>query len=175
MKILALDLSTKSSGWAIYSENKLEKYGCISSVGNNLFKRINKMIESLEEIIQQNKIDRIVIEDVLPEDVKHNQKVFKALTYLQGFVLNLLDKYNLDDIQFYTSSEWRKKCGIRTGRAIKRDELKVQDIKFVKDSFNIDVNDDVADAICIGYADITKEKIENKNLSEYDEFGFEFK
>ena len=55
-------------------------------------------------------------------------------------------------MEFFTASEWRKRCGIRTGRGITRDKVKAADIKFVKDTYNIDANDDICDAICIGYA-----------------------
>ena len=54
-------------------------------------------------------------------------------------------------IEYVYPGTWRKTCGIKTGRGVKRDLLKIADIKFVKDNYNIDVNDDVADAICIGY------------------------
>lgn len=55
-------------------------------------------------------------------------------------------------LDFIYASSWRKECGIKTGAGIKRETLKKKDIEFVKNNFNIDVNDDVADAICIGYA-----------------------
>ena len=42
--------------------------------------------------------------------------------------------------------------GIKTGRGIKRASLKEADIAFVEETFGITVNDDEADAICIGFA-----------------------
>ena len=154
MITLALDLSTKSSGWSIFEGQELKDYGCITAGSANLYKRIDKMIEELEKVLLKYKIDNVVIEDVLPDDVKHNQNIYKALTYLQGFVLHLLDRYKITNIVFYTSSEWRKKCGIRTGQGIKRESLKPKDIEFVSNQFGINVNDDVADAICIGFASV---------------------
>jgi hypothetical protein len=91
------------------------------------------------------------MEDVIPEDVRHNQQVFKVLHYLQAAVVLMLNDYK-QTVEFYVSSEWRKKCGIKTGRGITRDMVKQADIKFVKDKYNLDVNDDIADAIGIGYA-----------------------
>jgi len=38
---------------------------------------------------------------------------------------------------------------MKQGRGIKRETLKNQDIKYVEDKYNIKVNDDEADAICI--------------------------
>ena len=54
-------------------------------------------------------------------------------------------------IEYVHSGTWRKTCGIKTGRGIKREMLKLASITFVKEKYGITVNDDVADAICIGY------------------------
>ena len=174
MITLALDPSTKSSGWAIYENQELKDYGCITAGSANLYNRIHKMISELEEIIKTYKIDNVMIEDVIPEDVKGNQTVFKALIYLQGFIMDLLDKYSLNNVKFYTASEWRKKCGIHTGRGVKRESLKPKDIQFVYSQFGIKVNDDVADAICIGFAAVGGTIKEPQDVIEVDEYGFEF-
>lgn len=172
MLILSLDLSTKASGYAIFENQELKDYGCITAGSANLYKRIDKMIEELENILKKYSINKVAIEDVIPEDVRGNQKVFKALIYLQGFVMHLLDKYNIKDITFYTASEWRKKCGIHTGRGIGRESLKPKDKAFVKSQFNISVNDDVADAIGIGFALIGIKPKESQTIVTSD--GFEF-
>lgn len=151
MVTLGLDLSSKSSGWSIFKDGNLYSYGCITASSQNLYKRIDKMIAELDKILATNKIDFVYIEDVIPSDVHENQAVFKALTYLQGFVLHLLNKYNLQH-KFFLANEWRKACGIHTGRGIKRESLKPKDIKFVETQYDIHVNDDVADAICINFA-----------------------
>ena len=104
MKILALDLSTKNSGYAIYENQTLISHGCISASGNNLFNRIEKMGIELNAILKNNKIDKAIIEDVYPEDVHNNQSVYKALVYLQGYICILLNKYNIE-FSFYNASE----------------------------------------------------------------------
>ena len=43
-------------------------------------------------------------------------------------------------------------CGIKTGAGVRRESLKAKDIAFVKSQFGIIVNDDIADAICIGFS-----------------------
>lgn len=169
MKVLALDLSTKSSGWSIFENKNLIDSGCISASSTNVLNRIEKIIKELRIIFDKYKPDNIIVEEVLPEDVKHNQTVFKALMYLQAAVAL---EFNRDGkkLEFFVSSEWRKICGIRTGRGITRDTVKAADIKFVKDNYNLDVNDDIADAICIGYA-----YTHPINTTRITEDGFEFK
>lgn len=169
--ILALDLSTKNSGWAVFDADKLIDYGCISAGSTNLFSRIDKMIEELDKILQKYKFSHVYIEDVYPEDVHNNRSVFDALEYLRGYVLHKLDDYNLKHT-FYTASEWRAKCGIHTGRGIKRDTLKAKDVKFVRDQFGITVGDDIADAIGIGFAAVGGSPKEPQVVKTED--GFEF-
>ena len=55
-------------------------------------------------------------------------------------------------IHFYVSGHWRKLVGIKTGRGIKRSALKAASVALVKDKFELDVNDDIADAINMGTA-----------------------
>jgi Holliday junction resolvasome RuvABC endonuclease subunit len=131
--------------------------------------QIKKIIKELRVIFDKYKPDNIIVEEVLPEDVKHNQTVFKALMYLQAAVALEFNKDN-KKLEFFVSSEWRKICGIRTGRGITRDTVKAADIKFVKDNYGLNVNDDIADAICIGYA--YTHPIKTTRITED---GFEFK
>ena len=56
------------------------------------------------------------------------------------------------EMELIYPSSWRASIGIKTGRGIKRTTLKEKDIQFVKENYNLDVNDDEADAICIGYS-----------------------
>lgn len=151
MKTLALDASSKSTGWAIFDGQKLEKYGCITATSSDLYKRIEKMGTELTTILNENKIDKVIIEDVVPDDVRNNGTVFRALMHLQGHLCMVLDKAGLK-AEFIIAAHWRKLCGIKTGAGIKRESLKPKDIEFVKNQFGLNVNDDIADAICIGFA-----------------------
>lgn len=162
--ILSLDLSTKSSGWAIFKEQELINYGCITSSSTDLIKRIHIMIDEIDRILQENEISKIIVEEVRPEGGYGvgNQKTHKALMYLQAALEFLIhDNYNKKvEIEYIFPSSWRAKCGIKNGRGIKRTSLKEADIAFVKENFNLDVNDDEADAICIGFANF---KNDNNN------------
>ena len=55
-------------------------------------------------------------------------------------------------MNLYTASHWRSQVGIKIGRGIKRDQLKTASKKIVKAIYNIDVNDDISDSICLGIA-----------------------
>ena len=167
--LLAIDGSTKSTGYAIFKNKQLIDHGVITATGSNLFYRIEKVTFDLEEIVNKYNPTRVALEEVLPDDVHHNQQVYKALTYLQGFIRDMLNKYTLD-AELIPASHWRKICNIKTGRGVRRESLKKSDVLFVKSKYNIDVNDDEADAICIGYAIIYE-----KNLPSNDIDDFEFR
>lgn len=151
MVTLAVDPSTKSTGYAIFDGQELKHYGCITASSTDLFKRIRKMQDEIEKIILEHEPEKIIMEDVIPEDVKSNQTVFKALTYLQGYLLEIFNKHKIP-VDFMVASHWRKLCGIKTGAGVRRESLKPKDIAFVKSQFGIVANDDVCDSICIGFA-----------------------
>lgn len=153
MRILAIDASTKSTGWAVFEDKNLKEYGCITASSTDLVKRIYKMTEQLKEIITNNNITLIVMEEVRPEQGLQNIKTHKALMYLQAAIIFLQhDNFPNIEIKYVYPNEWRKVCGIKTGSGVRRESLKPKDIAFVKNKYNIDVNDDIADAIGIGYA-----------------------
>lgn len=158
MKIMAIDGSTKSSGCAIFNDTKLETYYCLTASSTDVIKRINKIIAQLEQILINNPaIEKIILEEVLPENGLQNIKTHKALMYLQAAIIFLVhEKFKDIKIEYIYPSEWRRICGIKTGAGIRRETLKQKDIDFVKRIYGIDVNDDIADAACIGYAYINK-------------------
>ena len=158
MKVLSLDLSTHSSGWCIGQDGVLETHGCITASSKDVKNRIIKMRDQLITIIKENKIEKIIMEQVRPDYNSHTSKV---LMWLQAAVV--IATYQISpkiQCQFIGVNEWRAVLKIKQGRGIKRDVLKPQDIQYVKDKYGITVNDDQADAICI--FDAYYEKFDNQ-------------
>lgn len=151
MKTLAIDASSKSSGIAIFEEGTLIHYECITKTSSDSLKRIKEMAKRIRQVYDQFQPTNIIMQDILPQDVKHNQNVYKVLIYLQAAVVLSLHQTGAV-VQFTTASHWRSICGIKTGPGIKRDSLKLASKHLVKNIYNIDVNDDISDAICIGMA-----------------------
>ena len=157
MNIIAIDASTKSSGIAIYKHNKLTSYDCLTSSSSDLFNRIKVMVDGIKDIINKDPdINYIVLQEVRQQGFM-NIKTYKALMYLQGCIGMMLHQ-NFKHIQldFLYPSEWRKVCKIKQGRGVQRTTQKQNDIEWVKQNFNIQVNDDIADAIGLGYAYINR-------------------
>ena len=147
MRILSLDLSTHSSGYAIGEDGKLKQHGCITASSKDVISRIIKMRDQLSEIIKNNKIDKIIMQEVRPQYNSHTNKV---LMWLQAAIV--IGAHEVDkqiEYEFIGASSWRAALKIKQGRGIKREDVKPQDIQYVKNKYNITVNDDQADAICI--------------------------
>lgn len=157
MKILSLDLSTKSSGYAVFDNAELIDYGCFTSASTDLIKRIQIMTEGIKSVMNKHSdISKVIVEEVRPEGTGYgvgNLKTHRALMWLQAAIAFMLhDNYKKTEIEYIYPSSWRASIGIKTGRGIKRTTLKQKDIEFVKEKWGFDVNDDEADAICIGFA-----------------------
>jgi tRNA A37 threonylcarbamoyladenosine modification protein TsaB len=52
MIILAVDASTKSSGFSVFDNNKLIHYECTTASSTDVIKRIYKMVDTLSNLIQ---------------------------------------------------------------------------------------------------------------------------
>lgn len=162
MITLALDISTRSTGVAIYKDQNLIHYECISATSTNTFNRIDKIRDRIEQLIQSYHPNKVVAESPLPADVGHNIDTYKKLTWAQGIIGDMLNKHNLKFDVMYIPSQWRKKVQIKTGPHKMRPKLKADDIAMVKNLYQIEVNDDIADAILIGRA-FTQQNVEEIN------------
>lgn len=153
MILLSLDASTKSTGYAIFKNNELIQQDCIVCSSSNLYQRINKITQEIIQIIKNYNVDTIVMEDVIPEQSK-SHSTFRALIYLQATIhLSVYNENPKIKIDLFYPGEWRKQCNIKTGKGIKREQLKSASIDFVKNKYSLNLtSDDIADAICIGTA-----------------------
>lgn len=154
MKVLAIDASTKSSGLALFEDKNLIDYHCITASSSDVIKRIKKIIMELDAYLQEHQVDKIVLEEVRPDkNITQSLRTHRVLMWLQAAINFLVhENYPKVTIDYTYPSEWRSACGIKNGRGVVRDSAKELDIQFVKDTYGITVNDDIADAIGIGHA-----------------------
>ena len=154
MRILAIDASTKSSGLALFEDKNLIDYRCITASSSDLIKRIKKITMELDEYLKEHQVDKIILEEVRPDkNITQSLKTHRALMWLQAAINFLVhENYPKLTIDYAYPSEWRAACGIKNGRGVVRASAKELDILFVKDTYGINVNDDIADAIGIGHA-----------------------
>jgi Holliday junction resolvasome RuvABC endonuclease subunit len=154
LRILSFDQSTKLTGWAFFNNKELEGYGIIDG------SKIKNLDEKL--LFQKNKIIKLYNnfspDFVIIEDIQYQKNIFtyKELAELLGIISNYFYEHKINYL-IIPPSQWKSYCDIK-GR--KRAEQKENTIQFVKNKFNIDVSDDIADAICIGWygTNIIKER-----------------
>ena len=136
MKILTLDLSTKSSGWAYGENEQLKQHGCITASSKIIEQRIIKMRKQIIGLICNYMPDIIIMQEVRPQINSHTNKV---LMWLQGVItIAAYECWKKCSIEFVNASEWRAAIKIKQGRGIKRDEVKSYDIQYVKNKYNIE-------------------------------------
>lgn len=165
MKLMAIDLSTKSTGIAVFENKKLIKWYNPTASSTDIIDRILKITAAVRDAVSEHPdIEKLYLEEVRPDGM--NAHTGKMLMYAQAaLVIMMHENFPKVKIEFVVPGTWRKSCGIKTGKGIKREELKKKDILFVLDNFKIEVNDDVADAIGIGY---------HASLQEEKEDGFDW-
>lgn len=160
--ILALDQSTRASGWSIFIDNKLKDYGSWSIEKNlSLEKRLLLIINNIQDIINKYNPNIIYIENIqLQKDESYNIGVdtFQKLAQLQGAII-LLCSYNNIEYHLVYPSEWRKSCNFLKGNDKKRQSQKKIAQEYVRQQYNVDCTEDEADAICIGIHAISREEI----------------
>lgn len=181
MKILAFDQATKT-GWCLLEDGKLIDCGIIDMSGSSIKKQKDIIKESLKRDLffdegvdlyswadkacnirnsiinkyNQEKPDVVVFETVQDNN---NHDVHTKLAGL----LNLLMTTCIDNkIKFlvFPIISWKKEVGIKfskkneLGKTVKtvREEHKQNAIDIVYDRFGVNVESDVADAICIALA-----------------------
>ena len=148
MKILAFDQASVKTGVAWFEDTTLKGYLTIDLSKVNKEEHTRIMILEMYKLIDEQKPDVIVFEDVA---MQRNAASLILLTRLQGALLGYCFKNAITAV-IYKPSVWRKMLHFVQGSKIKRKMLKDQAIAFVKQYYDIDVSEDEADAICIGCA-----------------------
>lgn len=149
MTILALDQSTKLTGWAVYKNKKCTKCGAIDlSNDDRPAERMIQMCEAVADIIKKTKPEFLVMEGVA---YQRNAAALIELAQLQGVIIGTCLS-NQIEFYIYPPSSWRKELGFKQGAGVKRTDLKQQAMEYVRGMTGRDEPEDVAEAICIGAA-----------------------
>lgn len=142
MKILGLDTSTTSTGYCVMEGNKILAYGVIKPKKSlDVIDRIIYIEKEIKELIIAKEVEYVCIEEL---SSMRGASTTKVLATLQGHLEVELRKKEML-VTKCRPSEWRK--GKVKGRT--RQELKSSAIEYIKNKYNLEVNDDEADAICI--------------------------
>lgn len=144
-RVLALDQATYVSGWSIFSNGELLRYGTFETKLEDEIARDTTIKNWLINMIQNWQPDIVAIEGI---QYQQNEGVttFEKLARLQGILMNCIYELNIP-YQVCHTQVWRAHCGVKgKNRSDKKKSMQL----IVKEKFDISVSNDCADAIGIG-------------------------
>lgn len=152
VRLCSIDFSSKKTGIAYFINGKYKCHRLIDcSEHKDMEARFYNMCLGIWEVLEIIKPNIIYIEETV---VLRNAQTQRFLTRIQG-VIYAWCMNNGCEFNTIRPTQWRAAIGISQGRNVKREQLKAQAIQYVKRKYDLDVNDDEADAICIGDAVIS--------------------
>ena len=158
MTILALDQASRTSGYAVFCDDQLIDSGKFTFEDADIARRLMKIRNKVEELINEFCIEKIILEDIQCQgNVVNNLETFKILAEVIGVLTELAAEKKLPYELVY-STVWKSTLQIK-GRT--RPEQKKNAQQYVLNTYGKKVTQDESDAICIG-AHYTK-----KNMSAF--------
>lgn len=145
--LLALDQSSRVSGWAVFDDNNLVVSGTFTCAQEDFGERLVKIVKNVKILIDTYNITEVAIEDIqLQGSVGNNVVTYKKLAEVYGVLEEQLTEWGIP-YQAVFSSTWKSSLGIK-GRA--RAEQKKAAQAYVETIYGKKVSQDESDAICIG-------------------------
>lgn len=149
-RTLALDQSSRVTGYAIFDDAKLVKYGTFSTSAAEDIDRFARISAWLLSIINSYKPDYIGIEGIQFQEEGGGQKmgitVFQTLARLQGVLMMICHNAGIP-FEICPTNTWRHHCGVKgKTRADKKRSTQL----LIQEWYNIKASEDEADAIGIG-------------------------
>ena len=171
MLVLALDISMVSTGWSIFSDEKLQEYGVIKETrykgyANHRYPvrtaKVGKfMTDDIVRLILEKQPDRIVIEEVSIGGLAGVKSV-KGLIQVHGMLMYFLEVHGL--LEKVTLIPPQGKDGWRTYLNVKKNgDWKATAVKKVNHDFLMvnkltEDQHDVAESILLGHCFVLKWK-----------------
>ena len=158
MRILALDQSSRITGWALFDENELIEYGKFDlSKEPDIGERLHQARYIVQDIINKLNVDKVILEDIYMDGQRvNNVQTFKVLAEVFGVLYELCIDMNIP-VEAVLAGTWKSTLGIK-GKT--RPEQKRAAQAWVLENYGIKATQDEVDSICIG-AHIIKQNINN--------------
>ena len=162
--LLALDQSSRITGYSIFKDGELIKYGLIKLTDDDIGLRLNKLRNRLAVLIANYDINEIIFEDIYMAGEKINSiPTFKVLAEVFGICEELCVDLNIKH-QAVIAKVWKANINIK-GKT--RAEQKKNTKDYVLQKYNLKVSEDVSDAICIGIYALSHKAVEEPKQIEW--------
>lgn len=148
--VVAFDQSTRASGWSLFENGEYVDSGLIDMSKSKLETdaRSFEMAKALWKIIKKYQPEHLIIEDVQQQS---NAKTMIVLARLAGMVIGYAEAHGVK-VHILQPSKWRAALSYKQGSKVKREELKQQSLDYVKENLGLSLQEDRAEATCIGIA-----------------------
>ena len=146
-RLLALDQSSRISGYAIFIDDNLIAHGSINLTEEDVGQRLVLIRKEVTKLIHKYDINEIAFEDIqMQASVGNNVQTFKILAEVFGVILMLCTELKIN-YTIVSSNTWKSTLKIK-GK--KRSEQKQDAQRYVLEHYGIKAIQDTVDAICIG-------------------------
>lgn len=152
--ILALDQSSRVSGYAVFQDNQLVASGTFTVADDTMSVRLVKIRNKVQDLITEYNIDKILLEDIQLQTQINNVTTYKALAEVLGVLEELSEELGIPHEMIFSSS-W--KSGLNIGGRDRATQKKNAQL-FVSNLYSLKVSQDESDAICIGTYYIQQKK-----------------
>lgn len=154
-RLLALDQSTKITGWSFFEDGELVDYGKINAIQTDLGDRLVYIKKEINNLIDTFNIDEVIMEDIqMQNNVVNNVQTFKALAEVFGVIYENLTEREIP-VSAVLSTVWKSTLGIK-GRDRAAQKRAAQD--YIKNKYAITPTQDECDSICIGLHHLTADR-----------------
>lgn len=150
MKVIAFDQATKVTGFAIFEDSSLVRYGVLTASGDDPFARMHDMYAQIYRLLQEEHPQLVSIEGT---QFQKNYKVYSELSQMQGVVFAACFMLGIS-FRISAPTVWKAYCGVK-GR--KREDQKQSAMDIVQ-SYGITAPEDACEAILQGKYIIENEK-----------------
>lgn len=156
MRILALDQSSRVSGYAIFDGDDLIDSGKFTVDDSDIGIRLVKIRNKVEELIDKNKIDLVAFEDIQLQANKGptNVTTYKVLAEVFGVLEELCSEKKIS-YRIVHSQTWKSVLNIKGSE---RSTQKKNAQEYVLKTYGKKVSQDESDAICLGTSVVKEEK-----------------
>ena len=160
MVIVGIDASTNKTGICVFKDSRYITHTLIDChKEKDAMKRVPMMADEICKYLDSiSNIDVIIMEKSI---LRTNIDTVQKLSNLAGVIM-LYAYQNGIKFEHPTPPEWRKKIGIEQSSKVKREVLKLEAIKAVKQEYGMEVTDDEAESILMARSGFKLPKINIK-------------
>lgn len=150
MKVLALDQSTRITGYSVFDDAHYVTSGVINLQKiEDTGERSKQMGLEICKLIEDNKPDELIIEEVA---MQSNVDTLKKLARIQGMAIGFATAHDIPT-HILEPARWRAALNYKQGPKVTRKELKQQSRDFVKNVLGLNIkSEDENEATAINEA-----------------------